>query len=98
MSRAQINVAIDYINRYAKTGSGNNEAMRWAWCENADPSSPLFRLPMSFIREGITNKKSVVTLAKLIDDYPSTIYDLTPWALREIIKPLCSTIRSKGMV
>eukprot|EP00971_Amphidinium_carterae_P238534 4735244-Amphidinium_carterae.1 len=98
LTRAQISGAIDYINRHGKTGLGNNEAMRWAWCEMSDPTSPLFCLPISFIREGLNNKKSVVTLAKLVEECPLTLHDLTPWALREIVKPLCSIIRSKSMV
>eukprot|EP00971_Amphidinium_carterae_P028371 558532-Amphidinium_carterae.1 len=55
-SRAQINQAIDHINLKGQTGVGKNEAMRWAWGEHFDPASPLYRMPISFIREGLANK------------------------------------------
>eukprot|EP00971_Amphidinium_carterae_P188340 3738679-Amphidinium_carterae.1 len=59
MTKAQINAAIDFINVHGKTGVGNNESMRWAYCELHDPASPLFRLPLGFVKEALNNKKSV---------------------------------------
>ena len=97
-TEAQIDAGFDFIEDNAPMKSSNNAHIRWIMKQKNNPESPRFEWPENKIKEAVHNLQSGTSLAKVINNYPLTLFDMKNWVLTSLLRPCLRTAMHKSTI
>lgn len=94
----EIDAGIEYINKRAPNGTGQNQQLKWILTELMDPTSPIFGWPRGIVKEACSNKAKNRTQMDQETWFALLIFDLKAIFVLGILPLICPYLATFGLL
>ena len=85
-----------YIKENCPMTNSDNQALQCVELERNDPNSKIFGWRETLIEKAIRNLRHGGSLAKVVENYPMTLFDFKNWVVEDVIVPILRNCRAKA--